>query len=127
MRSLCRNKQTIYYALYDVKTPIKDDYGNESGEYTMDYSEPVEYRINVSAARGTADVEQFGINANYSKTMVTNDMSCPISETTRLWVGITPTVMVGETEVAQSHNYVVTSVARSINSVTYAIREVTVT
>jgi len=81
------------------------------------YGNPVEMAINVSAARGTSDVEQFGINAIYSKTMVTNDMSCPIAESTRLWVGIPTT---------EPHNYVVTSVAKSINSITYAIKEVVV-
>lgn len=118
MRSLARNKQKIYYALYGGKEDIRDEWGNLTGESHLTYGDPVEYRINVSAARGTADVEQFGINANYAKTMVTNDLSCPIDETTRLWIGIEPT---------KPHNYVVVSVAKSINSITYAIREVSVT
>lgn len=127
MRSLCRNKQRIYYALYDKKTPVVDEYGNETGEFDTSYSDPVVYYINVSAARGTAEVEQFGINANYTKTMVTTDMACPITETTHLWVGKKATETVGETEVVVPHNYVVVSVARSINSITYAIKEVSVT
>lgn len=118
MRSLARNKQKIYYALYGGKEEIRDEWGNLTGESRLTYGDPLEYRINVSAARGTADVEQFGINANYTKTMVTNDLSCPIDETTRLWIGIEPT---------KPHNYVVMSVAKSINSITYAIREVSVT
>lgn len=118
MRISQRNSQDIFYALYTDKKPIIDEYGNKTGEYELSYSDPVEYRINVSAARGTADVEQFGINANYTKTMVTNDMSCPIDETSRIWIGRDKTL---------PHNYVVVSVARSINSITYAIREVSVT
>jgi len=127
MRSLVRNKQKIYYALFDKKTEILDDYGNKTGEYEVSYQTPVEYHINVSAARGTADVEQFGINLNYTKTMVTNDLSCPIDENSVLWVGKEAFETVGETTTTTPHNYVVVSVARSINSVTYAIREVTVT
>ena len=127
MRSLVRNKQKIYYALQTEENPIRDEYGNLTGEYELSYTEPAEYRINVSAARGTSDLEQFGINEKYSKTMVTNDMTCPITETTRLWVGISPTATVDDAEVTQPHNYVVTAVARSINSITYAIREVSVT
>jgi len=126
MRSLVRNKQKIYYALYDTKTDIVDDYGNKTGEYNVTYGEPVEYHINVSAARGTADVEQFGINANYTKTMTTNDLNCPIEETSILWINREPTVTVGEVTTDIPHNYVVVSVARSINSITYAIREVNV-
>ena len=117
MRTLLRNKQKIYYALYDSKTARIDEYGNATGEYELTYGNPKPLWINVSAARGTADVEQFGINANYSKTMVTEDINCPITETTRLWVGRSP---------EEPHNYVVASVAKSINSVTYAIKEVSV-
>lgn len=118
MRSLVRNKQKIYYSLYERSEPIRDEWGNITGESTLDYAQPVPYFINVSAARGTADVEQFGINTNYTKTMVTNDLSCPITETTRLWIN---------RETDKPHNYVVVSVAKSINSVTYAIKEVSVT
>lgn len=127
MRSLMRNKQKIYYALYDKKEIQRDEYGNETGEPVLTYHDPVKYHINVSAARGTADVEQFGINLNYSKTMVTNDVNCPITETTRLWIGKEATVTENNVTTVTPHNYVVVSVARSINSVTYAIKEVTVT
>lgn len=118
MRSLSRNKQRIFYSLYTGKQEVRDEYGNLVSEPILTYGEPVEYHINVSAARGTADVEQFGINTNYSKTMVTNDLDCPIDETTRLWIDREPT---------EPHNYVVVMVARSINSITYAIKEVSVT
>ena len=127
MRSLARNKQKIYYALYSGKTEVRDEWGNLTGEPQLSYGTPTEYHINVSAARGTAEVEQFGINANYTKTMVTNDLSCPITETTRLWINREPSVTVGEVTTDIPHNYVVVSVARSINSITYAIREVSVT
>ena len=126
MRSLIRNKQKIYYALYDKKTDIVDEWGNKTGEYDVTYQEPVEYYINVSAARGTADLEMFGINATYTKTMTTNDMNCPIEETSVLWINREPTAIVGKVITAIPHNYVVVSVARSINSITFAIREVNV-
>ena len=80
--------------------------------------------ILLSPARGTADVEQFGINENYTNTMVTNDMSCPIEETTRLWIGV-PAYDLNENVLP--HNYVVIKKAPSINSITYAIKEVSVT
>lgn len=118
MRTAQRNGQKIYYATYDKKTPILDEYGNQTGEYAVTYNPPVAFYLTVSAARGTADIEQFGIGLNYSKTMVTHDMTCPIDEATKLWIG---------RETSEPHNYVVVSVARSINSIAYAIREVTVT
>ena len=127
MLSMAINMQRIFYALYQGKTDIRDERGNLTGETELSYSTPVFYYINVSAARGTAEVEQFGINANYTKTMVTTDMNCPITETSRLWVGCKPTKIVDGQEVAVPHNYVVVSVAKSINSITYAIKEVSVT
>lgn len=123
MRTAQRNGQKIYYATYDKKTPILDEYGNQTGEYAVTYNTPTAFYLSVSAARGTADIEQFGINLNYNKTMVTHDMTCPIDEATKLWIGKEAVV----NTVPQPHNYVVASVARSINSITYAIREVTVT
>lgn len=50
--------------------------------------------------------------------IVTTDMSCPISEDTVLWIGKTPTT--------DDYNYVVSRVAKSINSISIAVREVDV-
>lgn len=117
MRSLERNKQKIYYALYDSKTELVDADGNSTGEYVTTYSTPVAFRCNVSAANGMSDLSPFGINDSYTKTITTNDMQCPITETSRLWIGIPTT---------QPYNYVVTKVAKSLNSITYAIKKVDV-
>lgn len=116
MRSLGRNKQTFYYALYTGKSEIIDEFGNNTGQYVATYTEPAEYRANISPARGTSDLEQFGINSNYTKVIVTSDMECPFTETTRLWIGIPST---------ESYNYVVVQRAESLNSISFAIREVT--
>lgn len=118
MRTQKRNERNVYYALYTGVQEMVDAAGNYTGEYAPTYSTPVLKRMNVSAARGTADVAQFGIDTPYSKTIVTNDMDCPIAEDTVLWIEKTPTD--GE------YNYVVVQVAKSVNSITYAVREVDV-
>lgn len=117
MKCLGRNKQTLYYALYKGQQITYDEYGNETGQPLREYYDPVEIRMNISAARGTADVEQFGINTVYSKTLVTDDMSCPIDENSILWLG---------TSTTNPYNYVVKQVAKSLNSITIAIEEVKV-
>ena len=127
MRTSQRNSQKIYYSLYLGKTPIYDEYGNQTGEYELTYATPVGFTLNVSAARGTSDVEQFGIDLNYSKTMVTHDMTCPINEASRLWIGKEATITEDNVTTVTPHNYVVLAVAKSINSITYAIKEVSVT
>lgn len=117
MRTMSINKQDVYYALPISRTDRVDEYGNITGQTDITYSDPIKVRMNVSAARGTSEVEQFGMNVNYNKTMLTSDMNCPIDESAILWLGKTPT--------DGSHNYVVSAVAKSINSIAYAVREVT--
>ena len=41
MRSLERNKQTFYYALYSAVTEVKDENGDYTGEREITYSSPV--------------------------------------------------------------------------------------
>ena len=120
MRTLAINKRQIYYALYQGESYVYDADGNRTGEQSPSYGEPVAISMNVSASRGSASYDPFGINENYTKTLVTDDMSCPIKEDSILWVDVP--LMDGETR--NKHDYVVTQVARSLNHITYAIREV---
>lgn len=117
MRSLERNKHTFWYALYLGKQDVVDSDGQKTGEKTLAFSPIVKSKANVSAARGTADIEQFGVNTDYSRTITTSDMDCPINEHSRIWYDTLPT---------NPHNYEVVTVAKSLNSITIAIREVKV-
>lgn len=117
MRCLKRNQTKIYYALLQDSTEELDEYGNVTGQFDSVYTDPIEIKVNVSPARGTIDIEQFGINANYSRTLVTDDMNCPINENSIIWIG---------RNTDEPYNYVVVGIAKSINSITYAIREVIV-
>lgn len=119
MRTLEINKQDMWYALCMGKTEVLDEYGNHTGVYKVTYGQPVYYPVNMSQSRGTADVEMFGITANYDRTFVTTDMACPIAEDSIIWFGANP--------VTDPHNYVVYQIANSLNSITIAIRGVDVT
>jgi hypothetical protein len=120
MRCLQKNKQKLYYALYTGKEQFVDDHGNKTGQYRVTYSSPVEMLANISPARGASDVDMFGITETYSKTIVTDDLSCPIDEKSVLWIGKEP-VFEGE---PVPYNYVVVRKAKSLNSITYAVLEV---
>ena len=80
MRTLNRNKSPFWYLLYDSKAPAKDEYDNETGEELVVYKPAVAMNANISAATGSAQVEQFGNFAGYDKVIVTDDLSCPIDE-----------------------------------------------
>ena len=117
MLCLNRNKQGVWYSLYQGVTDVVDSNGYKTGEKTKSFATPVEIRVNVSASRGSAITEGFGVNEDYDRTIVTSDMTCPISETTRLWVDV---------PVTSPHDYRVVRVAKSINSITIAISKVEV-
>jgi hypothetical protein len=123
MRILQRSLQTFYYRLYNNTTEIQyDEYGNEIG-YKVGYSDPVEFQANISHATGTSSVEQFGDLENYDKVIITSDMTCPIDETTVLYIDTVPTLNGGE---YSPYDYIVRRVARSINSISIAVRKVSV-
>jgi hypothetical protein len=127
VKALKRNERIFWYANLSENTPPTpqyDEYGNETGEMGLTYENPKESLANISAARGTADLDAFGINANYSKTIVTADLTLPIDKSTILWIDKMPDAN-GEAGTVK-HDYVVVGVARSINSLTIAIKEVSV-
>ena len=118
MRALERNKRTIYYALFDKKEEITDEYGNGTGEYKVSYHEPVKSKMNISAAQGERSIQQFGDSISYDKVLATTDMGCPIAETSILWID--------RLDTEQPHDYIVYKVAESLNNISIAIKKVDV-
>jgi len=147
MRTLSRNKQAVYYALYGNTEDVTDDYGNIVGNETT-YGSVNLLMANVSPAKGDAELQQFGINEDYTRTIVT-DKKLPINEATIMWVGLgrlpvydTADIYTdGDTVIKDGqivrlkngvfvevpYNHKVVKVAKSINSTTYAVKEVNVT
>lgn len=117
MRDLNRNKRSIYYALRTGEEVVYDEYGNETGESSPVYGDPVELRCNVSAASGADVVQAFGNFTNYNRAVCVADSRCPIDEHTVVWFGVDPSL---------PHNYIVVLKADSKNGVLYALQEVTV-
>ena len=122
MHNLRRNERKIAYALYSgrVETQISGEY---TGEYETTYASPVYAYMNVSAAKGSAEYEPFGIDTAYTKIMVTDDVNCPINEQTILWIGNVSSL---ETDPTTPNDYIVVRVAKSLNHIAYAIKEVSV-
>lgn len=115
MRDLRRNQQTLWYALLNISVS-KDEWGNTEDIKT--YGDPIQTRMSISANRGEASAQPFGADLNYDREMSTHDMTCPIDEYTHLWLdGRSP---------ADTHNYEVAAVSKSINCIRYAIRRVNV-
>jgi hypothetical protein len=125
MKALARNKIRIFYANYRDKVPLKDEYGNLTGEYDISYGTPVEIKANVSAARGEATTRQFGDDESYDRVIVLDDPRLPITVTSVLWIDTPPEIAKdGSTETP--HDYIVKQVATSLNSVSIAVSKVNV-
>ena len=125
MRALERNKQKIYYANYTGRSEVTDENGLITGETSISYTNPVGVNVNVSASRGEAYIDLFGTDLNYTKTIV-SDTDLGIDENSVLWVGKEAYQTTSTTSVITPYNYIVASIAKSLNSVVYAIREVDV-
>lgn len=118
MKALARNKQTFYYALpTGTLTDVIDEDGYYTGEQMPSYAEPVQAEMNISPATGRTVLEWFGVNEQYDHVLVTDDVNCPITETTILWIDAPTT---------SPHNYVVSRVSKSLNSVAIGVTKVSV-
>lgn len=84
MRDCARNKIEVWYALRDVGKE-KDEWGNTKDVTTC--GDPKKLTIGVSANKGEASAQAFGADLRYDREMVTHDMSCPIDEYSKLWIG----------------------------------------
>lgn len=122
MRLMKRNLKPVWYCLYDSKATQKDDDGYETGEDGVAYGEPVKMLCNVSPATGFAQTDVFGNLESYDKVLITDDMDCPIDENTVLFIDKEPQVVDGKPK----YDYTVKRVAKSLNSISYAVSKVKV-
>jgi hypothetical protein len=123
MRSLDRNKTKFYYCLYTAESMPVDADGNYTGEPSATYGEPIEAYGNISAARGTAEIEQFGTGLSYDKTVTLEGIDWDIDEQTVLFVDSVPNDgALGN----PPYDYKVVKVAKSLNEFVLAIQKVRV-
>lgn len=134
MKCMERNKIVFYYALYTERVPVVDEYGNDTGEFEVRHGNPVKSAANVSAARGETQMRQFGENVSYDKVIAMDSDGPPIDEYSILWIDTVPElnadgslVVDDEGNTKTPHDYIVKKVAKSLNSVSFAVSKVSVT
>lgn len=138
MRSLKKNKQRLYYATYSEEIPVyetdedgKIKYTEIDGELVpiqigimAGYNKPVVFYANISAGKGDVQADVFGSSVDYSRTISTCDMDCPITKLTRLWIGREPQYNEDGSVDGDSANYEVAAPpAKSLNGIVIAIKE----
>lgn len=122
MRTLERNKVSVWYALYEGTDALTEN-GYKTGEKAVLYSTPQEIKANVSAARGEASTRQFGEDIQYDKVIVMEE--CPFDEVSVLWID-TPPVLEPDGTTNTPHDYIVRGIAQSLNHVSVAVGKVKV-
>ena len=137
MRSLKKNNQKLWYSTYSgqITEYYKDDEGNIiydeidgeqipriKGERAA-YNKPVLFYANISAGKGTAQEEVFGVALDYTKTVSTSDTKLPISETSLIWFETKPAFNTDSTVNEASADYSVVGIAKSLNNVVYALKK----
>lgn len=115
------NQRKLWFATYQGKQSILDDEGFDTGDTEIKYSAPVMFMANISASRGSAEADMFGLNLDYTKSISTCDLDLPISETSLIWE-IEPEVMADGTANKDSADYTVVQVARGMYGVVYAVK-----
>ena len=120
MRTLQRNKRDVWYALYLGETEVVDADGNYTGEVSIEYSDPVHIRANVSPATGQTNMEMFGNFTDYSRVVVTDEVDIPVDENSIMWIDTEPVEGAG----IEGYDHIVKRIARSFNSVAIAVQDV---
>lgn len=116
MRTVKRNKRPVAYAFYQGVTELTDSDGNLTGEYSVQYTEPIKTLMNVSGGRGQADIALFGLTQTFGRTATTEDLDTQWNTQTVMWIEKNP-----DTE---PFDYRVVAVSRTINQVVLALSEV---
>lgn len=133
MRCLNRNKTPFFYALYLRKESLLDEYGNDTGQYEVIYGNPIDLKANISAAKGETNIRQFGEDVAYDKVIVIEKPFPPIDEHSVLWIDTMPQLTEDGTlarddkgEIITPWDYLVEKVAPTLNSISIAVKKVSV-
>lgn len=125
MRTLNRNKQTLWYANYSSTEILEDEYGNELGTKVI-YGKPASAAWNVGVIESDAEVQMFGVNAVDVISVVAEKDDFPLTETSVLWYGVTPEIKQdGTTDTA--FNYRVVGIRRSLNELRFYAQKINIT
>ena len=117
MRTNQRNKQTVWFALYQGISDVTDADGNLTGEHPAVYGDPTKARMKVSRKSGVSKPDAPGMTDPFTVSLITDDLVTPFNTSTIWWVGVQQT---------GPHNFRCTGVATSINTRTIYLEEVNV-
>lgn len=126
MRIIRSNKRPVWYAKYTGDQEELDAYGYHTGRQAPVYTTPQLTYCNVSGTRYDTVFASEGIQSDYHRTIMTCNKDLGWDENTVLWIDRDPTITENGVTTPVPHNYAVVGVSDTMNSITYRIREVTI-
>lgn len=87
MKLLRRNLQRFSFQPYIGKVEIMTDDGQHTGEYEIQYGDPIECVGNIGAYTGGATTRQFGLSVDYDAVIIVEDKNLEINELDLVTVG----------------------------------------
>lgn len=137
MRCLERDKQLVLISFFIEKKACEDEQGRLTGKHEVVRTEPIPHYLSVSASKGNAENSPFGIDLDYDKTVIIEDTSCPVDESSVFWVDNVPSLdELSYNEIDGAFNadrtggkpfdYTVKRVAKSPNCIAVAVKHVEV-
>ena len=123
MRNLSLNKSPFRYLNYKGEEKAVDDEGNYTGETTISYTKPYMIMGHISGARGSSQVEIFGTDVDYDKSILLTKQEfdkTKINENSVFFIDKKP---IYENNIPL-YDYRVVRIAETINEVVIAIKKV---
>lgn len=145
MRTLQKNKQKMYYALYKGQEPeyvldengekiidyIDEDgtiYYRETGNKIPTYFEPVLFYGNISMSGGEISTQEYGIDVSgYDALLVLDKEEIPIEETSLLWFESEPQFKDAEKTIVDGNkaDYRILAIKPSLNQLKCLLGRIT--
>lgn len=138
MRTLKKNEQTLYYAMYLDKIPVyaTDDSGNilttnvdgvdvEVVEaYIQGYSEPTEFKANISFNSGETYMAEYGLDVSkYNAVINATKGKFPFTEQTIIWHKSSPAYDEHGLVRPESADYKVVAIKTSLNEERFILKK----
>lgn len=142
MRTLAKNKQKMWYALFKGEEPeyeldengqkivdyVDEDgieYYRETGNKIPTYFEPVSFYGNISMSGGEVNTQEYGIDVSgYDALLVLDKNEIPIEETSLVWFESEPQYKDAEKTIVDGNkaDYRVIAVKPSLNMSKYILK-----
>jgi len=123
MRNLNKNKTELIALNYVGKVEVVDSQGYKTGEYSIVYGDELYFKAHISGAKGNSNVEIFGTDIAYDKTIIVDRNlfdKLGLNENSVFFVDKKP-VYQGETPL---YDYKVARISKTLNEVAIAISQV---